>query len=106
MKTWYLAAHKYLYFILIIAIEIEEFLEEFFGMQHEDAFWLNFMVDKIVPLICPLLNDIPILYHLTKNSIPYKLSGKTKFPMASCTSIDRQLFRFNMTRTSVSNRFL
>ena len=50
MKTWYLAAHKYLYFILRIAIEIEEFLEEFFGMQHENAFWLNFMVDKIVPL--------------------------------------------------------
>ena len=48
MKTWYLAAHKYLYFILRIAIEIEEFLE-FFGMQHENAFWLNFMVDKIVP---------------------------------------------------------
>ena len=47
---WYLAAHKYLYFILRIAIEIEEFLEEFFGMQHENAFWLNFMVDKIVHL--------------------------------------------------------
>ena len=49
MKTWYLAAHKYLYFILRIAIEIEEFLGEFFGTQHENAFWLNLTVDKIVP---------------------------------------------------------
>ena len=51
VKTWYHAAHKYLDFILRIAIEIEEFLEEFFGMQHENAFWLNFTVDKIVPLV-------------------------------------------------------
>ena len=38
VKTWYLAAHKYLYFILRIAIEIEEFLVEFFGMH-----WENFL---------------------------------------------------------------
>ena len=30
------------------------------------------------------INDIPILCHLTKNSMPCKLSGKTKFSMASC----------------------
>ena len=60
-------------------------------MKHENAFWLNFMVDKIVRspvvFICPLLNYIPILCHLTKNSMPYKLSGKTKFSMASCVLI-------------------
>ena len=45
------------------------------------------------PLIfmCPLF-DIPFLCHLTKNSMPYKLSGKTKFSMASCILYNASFF--------------
>ena len=64
-------------------IEIEVFLEDFFGTQHENAFWLNFTVDKIVPpsCLCPhYYYDIPFYAILTKKTCLTNYQENRSFP--------------------------